>query len=926
MNKHQPSRREFLRQAALAAGCTAVGAISGCGGGVNHPGVGLDTGKSTPANASGVFILCDPADPIASSEPARWSVEQLRASLSAGGIASEVRQRTDQLPAGVVCIIAAGASTPIAQEVLSRAGVSVSDSPESLGLIPGKLSGRAVLLACGSDVRGLVYAMLELADRVDCASPPLAAFELRRAVVEQPANRIRSIMRVFASDVEDKSWYGDKAFWQQYLSILVAQRFNRFALALGLGYDFTSRLRDTYFHFAYPFLISVPGYDVRVRELPDAERNRNLEMLRFISDEAARRGLHFQLGIWTHAYQWTDSPGVNYTIEGLSPETQAAYCRAALETLLRACPSISGVTFRIHGESGVAEGSYEFWRTVFEGVVRCGRRVEIDMHAKGMDRAMIDLALATGMPVSISPKYWAEHMGLPYHQAAIRPTELPRQGRKDEGFFSMSSGSRSFLRYGYGDLLAENRAYGVLHRMWPGTQRLLLWGDPVMAAAYGRASSFCGSRGVELFEPLSFKGRKGSGLPGGRDAYADASLRPARDDEKYLYGYRLWGRLLYNPDAEPETWRRFLRKEYGTAAVACEGALAHASRILPLFTTAHTPSAANNNYWPEIYTNMPIVDASRPHPYGDTPSPKRFGTVSPLDPQLFARVDDYAEALIRGESTAKYSPVEVAQWMDDLAEAALSHLREAETQATERESPAFRRLAVDVTIQSGLGRFFAAKLRAGVLYAIYDRTADPRALEEALKAYRTARKAWAEMATQAQSVYVRDITFGLEKQLRGHWLDRLTAIDEDIADMEKRAQVPPPAGQTGSAPPAVVAHAIQVVLDGVRRPVARVSHTPPASFRPGQPLTVELTLQSRQPPVSAVRLYYRQVHQAQSYQTADMQVHGSRYSATIPGAYSNSPYPLEYYFELRNGAGEAWLYPGFDATLANQPYFVVRQA
>ena len=100
-----------------------------------------------------------------------------------------------------------------------------------------------------------------------------------------------------------------------------------------------------------------------------------------------------------------------------------------LAALLQACPAISGVTFRIHGESGVAEGSYEFWKTVFDGVKRCGRKVEIDMHAKGIDQTMIDLRAGdAACRVKVSPKFWAEHMGMPYHQADIREQELP-QGR-----------------------------------------------------------------------------------------------------------------------------------------------------------------------------------------------------------------------------------------------------------------------------------------------------------------------------------------------------------------------------------------------------------------------------------------------------------------------------------------------------------------
>ena len=43
--------------------------------------------------------------------------------------------------------------------------------------------------------------------------------------------------RLFVSDIEDKPWFYEKAFWQEYLSMLMTQRFNRFSLTLGLGYD-----------------------------------------------------------------------------------------------------------------------------------------------------------------------------------------------------------------------------------------------------------------------------------------------------------------------------------------------------------------------------------------------------------------------------------------------------------------------------------------------------------------------------------------------------------------------------------------------------------------------------------------------------------------------------------------------------------------
>src|ERR1039457_4509070 len=105
------------------------------------------------------------------------------------------------------------------------------------------------------------------------------------------------------------------------------------------------------------------------------------------------------------------------------------------------------------------------------------------MHTKGMSQQMTDVALGTGLPVTMSPKFWGEHLGMPYHQADIRKLEKPRSEDKP-GLMALSEGTRSFLRYGYGDLLADDRKWKVVHRIWPGTQRVLLWGDPTFAAAY----------------------------------------------------------------------------------------------------------------------------------------------------------------------------------------------------------------------------------------------------------------------------------------------------------------------------------------------------------------------------------------------------------------------------------------------------------
>src|SRR5665213_309979 len=797
------NRRTFLKLSAAAASLTAAEFAHGAPAGTH------------------IALLADPASLLTTGAPVQWAMGKLREALTAKGISAADSSIT-------LTIIAAPISSPLAKVFPNLPSIT---QPESTALIPGHYKGAPAILVTGIDARGLTYGLIELTERIRLNDSPLAALHLSAPLIETTPNKVRSVARAFLSEIDDKSWYYDRAFWTAYLDTLAAARFNRFNFALGFGWDFPRGVTGDYFHFPYPYLVEVPSYEqVHVEPaLQPGERQRNLETLQFIAAETARRGLEFQLGIWTHAYQWTDSPNSDHHIVGLTPETHAAYCRDALAMLLKACPQITGLTMRIHGESGIPEGSYPFWRTLWEAVPAARtpdgkpRIIELDLHAKGLDPETIAIARATGMPVKAGAKFWAEHQGVGYHQADIRAYEYPRQNVT--GTFAVSNGARNFTRYGYGDFYSKDYGLDLLYRVWPGTQRHLLWADPALASGYGRAANFCGAAGMEIMEPLFFKGREGSGRPGGRDAYADTSLgAPHLDSEmwekatsnspashkavvipqrsalapnakesasqpsdldtaKFTLTYMTWGRYLYNPDTDPSFYHRTLQQSFGPAGPALETALAASSRILPLVTTAWLPSASNHELWVEMPTSVQILPYTNKRPlYGDSPAPHNVSAISPLDPQMFTTIAEHAQNLISGKPDARYNSGEVIASLESLVATSNNALAKARVSAgTKARTPEFRRAEEDILILNGLGSFYANRFRTGLFYSLHEKTGDPAAAQQSLAAYRKARQSWADFSSRAKSVYAADVSYGRPEFRRGNWADRLAAIDADLA-------------------------------------------------------------------------------------------------------------------------------------------------
>ena len=121
------NRRRFLQTAG------SVAALSG----------------SSAAAVRAVSLVVDPSDSVANSAPAKWAAQELERSLKAAGGTVQMCRDLSEAKQGNQCIVAAASRSAAAQDLLKRAGVSIPDSPEALGLVPGSRA----LLAVGHDTR-----------------------------------------------------------------------------------------------------------------------------------------------------------------------------------------------------------------------------------------------------------------------------------------------------------------------------------------------------------------------------------------------------------------------------------------------------------------------------------------------------------------------------------------------------------------------------------------------------------------------------------------------------------------------------------------------------------------------------------------------------------------------------------------------------
>jgi hypothetical protein len=684
----------------------------------------------------------------------RHGAKKLRLALQKKGIQVEQTTSGEKAQASTLIVVGLSGGSGTAAKLHKLLDIPKPVEKESLLIRHTKWSGKKTLLVSGADDRGLMYALLDVADRIGWAEDTANPLSEVRDTIEKPAVAERALSIYTMHKANFESYFYDEDYWARYLDMLAQNRFNTFALLF--GYE-----NWGYFSPPYPYFFDVEGFgDVKVVGITREKQQRNLEALNRIIKMTHERGMNFTLGIWDHIYRGgvqgpRDRAGkpTEGIVWGLTADNLTAYTKAALEKLLKEVHDIDAIQFRMHGESGLKRTEMGgFWENVYKVMKEHGPNIRFDARAKNFPDSLIDKAVEMGVNMRICTKYWMEQMGLPFHPTHIHP------------------GNQHDRRHGYADLLSYPQRYKMHWRLWNcGTTRVLLWGDPEYVRRFVQSTYLYDGEGFEVVEPMATKMQdhplemKPFELLNPQYQYYDWEF------ERYWHFFQLFGRLGYNPDASPQIWQSQFQKRFGReAAPYIEQAIHRAGKILPRIVAYNYPY----NMFP---TTRGWVEKQR---MKDLPE---YARALPSDTQQFLSMDNAAQYQLEAKESARIWPQESSRWFARISQEVLNLAEGAQQRIGGNRNKEFDSTIVDLKILANLALYHSRRAKAGFSYALFKHSKDLNALDDAIGHETEAIKAWEKIVEAAGDVYNDNLMMGRERSgLSGHWKDELGKLKQGL--------------------------------------------------------------------------------------------------------------------------------------------------
>ncbi len=686
---------------------------------------------------------------------------KIKTALIAKGIRFEEVTEPGNAHGSVLIAAGVGAGSSPAAARMRALGLKVADEPESLLIHKTRWLGREALLVTGSDERGLMYALLEVATRISWATNEATPLSEVRDTVESPSVRDRGVILFTMQKHQYEDRLHDESYWAKYLDMLADDRFN--TIEVLFAYE-----ANGYNCPVYPFYIDVNEFpEVKVSGLSKADQQRNLSDLHRLVRMAHERGIRVAFGIWCHYYRTTAAmtpvdrsrPAAPDTVDGLNESNLVPYTIAAMGEFLREFHEIDEVQLLMMDESGLKTSDMkEFWREIYPALKRAAPNIQYELRAKGVSDDLIKQGIDLGLNIRVNTKFWTEQVGLPFLQTHVDPPD------------------QTTRRGGYADMLKYPRNYKLHWTLWTsGTTRVLLWGDPEYVRRFSASTHLGGVEGFEIHEPLATKMAGQSHEEKPFDLLSPAYRYYDYEFQRYWYFFQVFGRVSYNPRTPAEEWDHDFVARFGPdAAPFVKRGLQRASQILPEITAYCQPADhyPTTRGWPERQRQ------------GDLPE---YVEADPSDPQQFETIKDAADDILEGRASPKITPAQTSRWFERAAGEVRSLIAEAQRRAGPNPGKEFTSTIVDLKMLSDLAEYHSHRAVAGLSYALFEKTHDLNALDDAIDKEAQAVGAWAQISLDAGDVYGFDLMMGLpQDDLSGHWRDELVKLRDGLAALRRQ--------------------------------------------------------------------------------------------------------------------------------------------
>lgn len=833
--------------------------------------------------------------------PALYGVNKITEVLEAKKISYEKVNSLNEAKGKTILFLETNNGNEEAAQLLNTDKNNLPQEPEALSIQKTNWQNKTVWEVRGYDDTGLMYALLDIADRLNWNKDSNFPFEEIKEITEKPDAKTRSVSIYTMNRAYWESRFYDEDYWSSYLDMLAKNRFN--SLLVIFGYENGGFLAP-----CYPYFFNVEGFpEVKMDYITPSEQQKNLDALNQLIQMAHERGINFSVGIWDHIYRGgVQRGGIPETndeseklksvlVSGLDENNLIPYSLKALEKFVQVVPNLDGIQFRMHGESGLKrEEMDKFWYNVFQKMKEVSPELQFELRAKELPVSVIQSAQDLDVKFRIATKYWMEQMGLPFH-----PTHINRENQFDR-------------RHGYADMLYYPKEYNMQWRLWTGgTSRILLWGDPDYVRRFSESSHLYDGEGFEINEPLATKmeaqphDEKPFDLLNPEYQYYDYEF------ERYWYFFKVFGRIGYNNEAPNEVMQKEFEIRFGNeAAPVLEEAINKASQVLPRIVASCLPYGCfpTTRGWPEKQRLGDLWE---------------YAVAEGSDIQQFASFDTEAQLLIEGGETAKILPSENSQWLEQISLEIDALIDESENVIGTNNSKEYNSTTTDLRILSNLALFHSYRIPAAVSYRIFERTNNISALDEAIRHELNAIKIWRQIVEAAGDMYASDLKMGVREaeyininhHLCGHWKDELIYLEQGLAVLVQKRDNFKTESSVKTAP------LYQATEISNNSSLFKVTHIPVTEAISGKSIKIDVNA-SATAGIKWVKLRYRNINQHQDYETLEMfpTEEKNNYSVIIPSKEINQKWNFMYFIELMDNNGRGTIYPDLNK---ETPYIFV---